>query len=87
MVRLRPPARVMAILQEAGPDVVGPPLAEAAIRADPKGPWAELAYAQLEETQVLGFGGASSHHLPPDVWTGLRELRELMGRESLPAAP
>lgn len=29
-----PPAKVMAILQEAGPDVVGPPLAEAAIRAD-----------------------------------------------------
>ncbi|NKB88590.1 MAG: hypothetical protein GKS06_10250 [Acidobacteria bacterium] len=29
-----PPAKVMAILQEAGPEVVGPALAEAAIRAD-----------------------------------------------------
>lgn len=54
---------------------------EAAIRADPKGPFAERAYAQLEETQVLGFGGASSEHLPLDVWTTLRDLRELMKSE------
>ena len=54
---------------------------EAAIRSDPRGPFAERAYAQLEETQVLGFGGASSDHLPLDVWTNLKELRELMGNE------
>jgi len=60
---------------------------EAAIRADPRGPFAERAYAQLEETQVLGFGGASGEHLPPDVWTRLRELRELMGRDRPDAIP
>jgi hypothetical protein len=53
---------------------------EAAIRVDPKGPMAEPAYSLLEETQVLGFGGSSGVHLPPDVWTLLKELRELMGR-------
>ncbi|MEM9175505.1 MAG: hypothetical protein AAGC67_09745 [Myxococcota bacterium] len=57
---------------------------EAAIRADPKGPFAERAYAQLEETQVLGYGGASGTDLPIEVWTRLRELRELMGLEGDP---
>ena len=57
---------------------------EAAIRADPRGPFAERAYAQLEETQVLGFGGASGEYLPPDVWARLKELRELMGVEGDP---
>jgi len=54
---------------------------EAAIRSDPRGPFAARAYAQLEETQVLGFGGASGEHLPADIWTNLKELRELMGLE------
>jgi hypothetical protein len=54
---------------------------EAAIRSDPRGPFAERAYAQLEETQVLGFGGASGAELPADIWTNLKELRELMGIE------
>ena len=54
---------------------------EAAIRSDPKGPLAERAYALLEETQVLGYGGSSGVHLPTDVWNTLRELRELMGLE------
>ena len=54
---------------------------EAAIRADPKGPYAEPAYARLEETQVLGYGGASGEHLPADVWTNLKDLRELIGVE------
>ena len=58
---------------------------EAAIRADPRGEWARRAYAQLEEIQILGFGGASGSHLPPDVWDQLRSLRELMGLE--PTAP
>ena len=54
---------------------------EAAIRADPLGPVAQKAYALLEETQVLGFGGASGEYLPTDVWNLLKELRELMGVE------
>lgn len=54
---------------------------EAAIRADPKGPLAEKAYALLEETQVLGYGGASGSQLPTDVWNTLKALRELMGHE------
>jgi hypothetical protein len=54
---------------------------EAAIRSDPKGPIAGKAYALLEETQVLGYGGSSGVHLPTDVWNLLRELRELMGVE------
>ena len=28
---------------------------------------------------MLGFGGSSGVHLPADVWTTLKELRELMG--------
>jgi hypothetical protein len=60
---------------------------EAAIRADPTSGWAQQAYAQLEEIQVLGFGGASGMHLPPDVWTRLRELRELMGLETPAEVP
>ena len=52
---------------------------ESAIRADPKGPYARKAYARLEETQFLGFGGASgSDDLPADVVTNLRELRQLI---------
>jgi hypothetical protein len=54
---------------------------EAAIRSDPTGPFAERAYARLEEAQVLGYGGASGDHLPSDVWTNLKELRELIGVE------
>jgi hypothetical protein len=54
---------------------------EAAIRSDPRGPLAVRAYARLEETQILGYGGASGLHLPADVWTNLKELRELMGVE------
>ncbi len=51
---------------------------ESAIRADPKGPFARKAYARLEETQFLGYGGASGNDLPADVVTNLRELRELI---------
>ncbi len=51
---------------------------ESAIRADPKGPFAKKAYARLEETQFLGYGGASGNDLPADVVTNLRELRQLI---------
>jgi hypothetical protein len=54
---------------------------EAAIRADPTGPLAEIAYAKLEETQMLGYGGSSGVDLPADVWTNLRDLRNLMNLE------
>ena len=57
---------------------------EAAIRADPRGPFARRAYAQLEETQVLGYGGASGSHLPVEVWMRLKELRDLMGLDGTP---
>ncbi len=60
---------------------------EAAIRSDPRGAWARRAYTQLEEMQILGFGGASSEVLPPDVWDQLRSLRELMGLEPAIAPP
>jgi hypothetical protein len=59
---------------------------EAAIRADPTGPLAELAYAKLEEAQMLGYGGSSGVHLPADVWTNLRELRGLMKLDELDQA-
>lgn len=52
---------------------------EAAVRADPKGPIAEKAYSMLEESQILGYGGASGEQLPSDVWTLLKDLREIMG--------
>lgn len=54
---------------------------EAAIRSDPTGPIAEIAYAKLEEAQMLGYGGSSGVHLPADVWTNLRDLRRLMNLE------
>jgi tetratricopeptide (TPR) repeat protein len=51
---------------------------EAAIRLDPKGPFADDAYALLEEYTVLGYGGSSGIHLPADVWTKLGELRAMI---------
>jgi len=54
---------------------------EAAVRSDPKGPIAERAYIRLEEKQMLGYGGASGANMPADVWTNLRELRNLMTTE------
>ncbi len=51
---------------------------EAAIRVDPTGPLAEKAYSMLEESQVLGYGGASGSDLPDDVRDMLGELRRLM---------
>ena len=51
---------------------------EAAIRLAPDAPFAEDAYAVLEEYIIIGWGGASSTDLPADEWTKLRELRQLI---------
>jgi hypothetical protein len=51
---------------------------EAAIRLDPGGPFAEDAYAVLEEHILIGWGGASANELPADQWARLRDLRGLI---------
>jgi len=51
---------------------------ESAIRMAPDAPFAEDAYAVLEEYVIIGWGGASSTDLPADEWTRLRELRDLI---------
>jgi len=51
---------------------------EAAIRADPRGPYAAKAYAMLEEYVVMGYGGLSRDLLPADVAAQLAELRGLI---------
>ena len=53
---------------------------EAAIRTDPHGPYAEKAYAMLEEYVVMGYGGLSRELLPADVAAQLAELRGLISR-------
>ena len=56
---------------------------EAAVRADPSGPFARPAYDLLEEYIVIGYGGSSGVHVPPDVADKLAELRGLV--EASPA--
>jgi hypothetical protein len=51
---------------------------ESSIRIDPGGPFAEKAYAVLEEYTVLAYGGASGETVPPDVEARLNELRKLV---------
>ena len=51
---------------------------EAAIRLAPEAPFAEDAYAVLEEYIIVGWGGASSTDLPAQEWAKLRELRTLI---------
>ena len=51
---------------------------EAAIRLAPEAPFAEDAYAVLEEYIIVGWGGASSTDLPAQEWAKLRELRALI---------
>jgi hypothetical protein len=58
---------------------------EAAIRADPKGRFAEPAYALLEEYVVIGHGGAGEGLLPDDVRRKLDELADLVDRPARPA--
>ncbi len=55
-------------------------LLEEAIRLAPKAPFAETAYAILEEETLLDYGGAEGEPLPPDVAANLAELRGLLDR-------
>ncbi len=54
---------------------------EASIRSDSKGPHAQSAYALLEESLLLGYGGSSGLHMPVDIWTNLQELRRMVDGE------
>jgi hypothetical protein len=53
---------------------------EAAIRADPRGPFAEPAYAALEEYVLVGYGGLAPEVLPAEVRTHLADLRALIAQ-------
>jgi hypothetical protein len=56
---------------------------EAAIRLDPKGKYARDAYALLEEYITFGYGGVfGEEDLPVDVWSRLRDLRNLIEGKS-----
>lgn len=59
---------------------------ESSIRLDPTGPFAETAYAVLEEYTLRSHGDLARVELPRDVASRLRELRELM-LESEPRPP
>jgi hypothetical protein len=50
---------------------------ETAIRSDPGSPWAERAFALLEQETRAGYSGSSGLHLPDDVRVWLDELRRL----------
>jgi hypothetical protein len=51
---------------------------ENAIRLAPKAPFAQLAYAVLEEETLLDYGGAEGEALPDDVEQRLAELERLL---------
>ena len=51
---------------------------ETAIRVAPRSPYAEKAYALLEEYTVLGYSGSGGSHIPPDVQARLDELHALV---------
>jgi tetratricopeptide (TPR) repeat protein len=53
---------------------------ETAVRMGPKEPYAEAAFALLEEFVVSGYTGSAGTHVPPDVVERLQELDELMKR-------
>ena len=55
-------------------------LLEASIRLAPHAPFAETAYAILEEETLLDYGGAGGRELPGDVAATLAELRRLLDR-------
>ena len=51
---------------------------ESAIRTAPQEPFAEQAYALLEEAAILGWASEDSLQLPPDIDRKLAELRALL---------
>jgi hypothetical protein len=51
---------------------------EAAVRTEPQSAWAKEAYDLLEQQYVLGYSGSSGTHMPADVSSLLKELRELI---------
>jgi tetratricopeptide (TPR) repeat protein len=53
---------------------------ETAIRMGPSQPYADPAFALLEEFLVSGYGGSAQREVPPDVVERLRKLDELMQR-------
>jgi tetratricopeptide (TPR) repeat protein len=53
---------------------------ESAIRLAPDAPFAEDAYALLEEETLVGYTGSGGPHLPEPVAQHLEELRELIDR-------
>jgi tetratricopeptide (TPR) repeat protein len=77
---------LLGLIEARGVDSYWVPQAEfhleAAIRLDPKGPTARPAYALLEQSLSIGYGGTSAEILPVDLWTKLNELRALVGDET-----
>jgi tetratricopeptide (TPR) repeat protein len=73
---------LLGLIEARGVDSYWVPQAEfhleAAIRLDPKGPIARPAYALLEQSLAIGYGGTSAETLPLDLWTKLNELRALV---------
>jgi len=55
---------------------------EISIRMDPKGPWAELALAKLEEEILFTYTGSAGQPLPDDVEHHLDELRRMVGERA-----
>jgi hypothetical protein len=53
---------------------------ESAIRIAPDAPFAEDAFALLEEETLAGYTGSGGPHLPEPVAEHLEELRELVDR-------
>ena len=46
----------------------------------PRGPFANSAYQLLEEHLLVGYGGSSELHLPPEQEARLLALRDLLHR-------
>jgi len=56
---------------------------EAAVRVDPGGPFAGLAFRHLEEDMTVGYGGFGVPPMPVDVWVRLEGLRKLVELEAV----
>ncbi len=51
---------------------------ESSIRLAPREPFAEQAYALLEEEIILGYSGSDGIHVPEDLERNLAELKQLV---------